>query len=197
MTVRDIQRKIMVERYTRATLLPNYTPRQWWECDVFELTKASYFREYEIKMSYSDYRADAKKRRNVASWLPPEKQEYGGKTKHQLLQAGDPRGPRQFYFVCPERIIEHVPGWAGLIYAQERKGHRPPWNVRLKIIKRAPILHRGKLENSFKDAVRLTAYYRFQTLFCYGKDLQSDVDGTAPTPLQEGDERSGPPTGID
>jgi len=60
-TARDIQRALILPRYRQSTVMPNYTPRGWWECDVFELTKAEMFVEYEIKLSRADFRADRNK----------------------------------------------------------------------------------------------------------------------------------------
>jgi hypothetical protein len=64
MNAREIQQRLIVERYRRGICVPNYTPKDWWECDVFELTPAGYFREYEIKMTVADFRADAATRNN-------------------------------------------------------------------------------------------------------------------------------------
>jgi outer membrane autotransporter protein len=41
--------------------MPNYTPKNWFECDVMAVTKAGYLEEYEIKLSASDFKADSKK----------------------------------------------------------------------------------------------------------------------------------------
>ena len=57
-----IQKTLMRERFRRSFVLPNYTPHAWWESDVFEITAAGYFVEYEVKISVSDFKADAKKR---------------------------------------------------------------------------------------------------------------------------------------
>ena len=38
MTARDIQARLLVDRYKRSLCIPNYTPARWWECDVFEVT---------------------------------------------------------------------------------------------------------------------------------------------------------------
>ncbi len=47
MNENQIIQRIMAERYRRSTVCPRYTPTRWWECDVFELTEAGFFREYE------------------------------------------------------------------------------------------------------------------------------------------------------
>lgn len=46
---------------SRDLVMPNYTPKKWFECDVMAVTKAGYLEEYEIKLSASDFKADAKK----------------------------------------------------------------------------------------------------------------------------------------
>ena len=80
MTERDIQIAIWWA-WGKAghCCMPNYTPRDWWECDVFCVSKAGYFTEYEIKLTAQDFRADAQKQatrlangqRVNRGWAPP------------------------------------------------------------------------------------------------------------------------------
>ena len=69
MTARDIQRRLLFDLYRTSTVIPNYTPRRWWECDVWEITKAGYFREYEIKVSRADLLGDLKRPDKRAAYL--------------------------------------------------------------------------------------------------------------------------------
>ena len=174
MTAKDIQRRLLVERYRRSFVLSNYTPKDWWECDVFEITDAGYFREYEIKLSAGDFKADAKKEkrgwdydhltRKVTNPL------IGG--KHEMLANGDTRGPSAFSFVIPEGLIpiESIPAWAGLITAHWIPSHNAPWNVRLTIVRNPPRLHDGKLSDKISEHARGVCYYRMHNLFCFGKN---------------------------
>jgi hypothetical protein len=149
----DIEFAIMRERKNRAILVPRYTPRGWWECDVAELTEAGYFREYEIKTTRSDFRADKKKMQSFYT------RENGSvlKFKHTALAAQDPKGPSQFFFVTPEGLItvEELPPWAGLIYVS-KEGLGWPQE---RIIKHAPKLHREKRE-TMKDQMFKCGFYR-------------------------------------
>lgn len=70
------------------------------ESDFIRVTKSGYSSEFEIKLSVSDFNADAKKG-------------SVGNTKHDQLQAG--KLANSFYFVMPQEIADKVviPGWAG------------------------------------------------------------------------------------
>ena len=50
-TAREIITHLLRKRYRRNFAIPNYSPDGWWECDVFELTPAGTFREYEVKVT--------------------------------------------------------------------------------------------------------------------------------------------------
>ena len=79
-TESQVQARIMLEKQSSSKIMvPNYTPATWWENDLFQVTKAGYWVEFEIKRSISDYRADFKK---SSSWVD-------GQKKHDLLEAGE------------------------------------------------------------------------------------------------------------
>jgi len=97
MTARDIQRRLMVERYRRSFVLYNYTPKTWFECDVFEITQAGYFREYEIKLSLSDFKADAEKQKTIWKYNTMNGRgafdRTAGDKKHDSLRNAASHGP--------------------------------------------------------------------------------------------------------
>jgi hypothetical protein len=133
----DAIRTLLVSRWRRNFCLPNFTPRRWWECDLFELTAAGYFREYEVKVSLADFRADAGK--ESTAWTPGQGRRV--ERKHDLLARGDPRGPSRFWYVVPAGLVDvaAVPAWAGLI-----EMHTAPscaW-YRERVVRPAPRLHR-------------------------------------------------------
>lgn len=172
LTVRDIQRGLIVQRYRRSFIIPNYTPRDWWECDLFEITKAGFFREYEIKMSRSDFKADAKKKSR--NWQWDEASNRGVITeanKHDELKASSKSGPKQFYFVTPAGLVapSELPTWAGLIEIHERTGHRVPFNVTENVVVKAPQLHRHALDPKVKAHAESICYWRFHNVFLRGK----------------------------
>ncbi len=102
-----------------------------WESDILYLTRAGYPWEYEIKLTHSDFLADAKKQ-----------------TKHSSLQNGSGSGPAHFYYACPKDVItvEELPEYAGLIYVSDetsRYGY-----LHSRIIKPAPRRKVKKLPDS-------------------------------------------------
>lgn len=156
MNCREIQRRLLSDRSRRSTVMPNYTPVKWWECDVFEMTQAGFFREYEIKISRSDFKADAAKDKTIWS-LNSEGWSQSSVNKHRHLTERSTAGPSQFWFVTPQDLITtaEVPEWAGLI-----------WMVRSRFLveqKKAPRLHNQKLDPEVRNSVYRTAYYRFHS----------------------------------
>ena len=91
-----------------------------WEIDVLSLNKNGYITEFEIKVSRSDFKADAKKKK----W-----QWYVNKVEKLT--------PNYFYYVCNDGLIlpDEIPSFAGLMYATTHS---------LKVVKKAPILHKYK-----------------------------------------------------
>jgi hypothetical protein len=155
---------IMRDLKARSFCLPRYTPTKWWECDVFELTGSGYFREYEIKMSVADFKADAEKSHDYGRipWGTPS----DIRKKHDLLAAGDTRGPVEFSFVTPKGLLtpEMIPQWAGLIELVDRgEGHRPTHRWSAVTIVRAPRLHTTKANPKIHPNALGNCYYRFHT----------------------------------
>jgi hypothetical protein len=174
-TAKDIQRRLIADLHRRSFVLPNYTPHGWWECDVFELTKAGYFREYEVKCSRGDFFNDAKKVKRPGRWsgkpTPP--------TKHEWLNASAVQGPTQFWFVVPGELVQdvgvrgivmaaEVPYWAGLIVATPNRS-RQPWSVRLHHVKKAPRLHNQAPDARVAAHARGVTYWRFLNFFLHSK----------------------------
>jgi hypothetical protein len=171
MTCEDITRRLLVDRYRAGLCLPRFTPGRWFECDVFERSKAGYFIEYEIKMTRQDFKADQFKRQAL-SWTQRRERTdpTGSPTKWELLKARVPYGPRRFYFVCPTGVLTlpDVPEWAGLIIMDGRRG-RPPFTVYPAVLKEAPKLHNTKADPSIAETIRRSCYYRFHNLYLHRK----------------------------
>ncbi len=155
---RIMQRIVMQTRYNRGYVLPNLTPPGWWECDVFEITKAGYFLEYEVKRTVEDFRADARKARHGyvmgKGWIKTG-------TKHERLEAGDWTGPARFFFVTPASLLplEDIPSWAGLV--EIGVGHR---FLRARVVKKAPQLHREKFPERKFEKIKAVPYWRMHHL---------------------------------
>lgn len=152
MTERVLQSRFWT-RYgaTFGLLLPNYTPRGWFECDLFGVTRAGYFQEFEIKLTVPDYWADFEKRGRLGSW----RDGYREVEKHRALKAGDPAGPSAFWFCLSTQVAGRVeiPSWAGLRV----------FDGRWRTVKTAPRLHRTKCPQAIQDHARGVTYFRFWT----------------------------------
>ena len=165
------------DRWRRNTVMLNYTPDHWWECDVFEITAAGYFVEYEIKVSRGDFFADAKKTRQQPTdefekitiyGREHEVRKYRDVTKHAMISDGKPPAPSRFFYLMPENLVAptELPAWAGLIYFTETFGPRGDNNAYLRFREtvKAPVLHREKVQDRIYSRVRETCYWRMHDL---------------------------------
>lgn len=151
-----------------ALVVPNYTPMGWYECDVLRVTKAGFADEYEIKVSVADFKADAKKgpdqhQRDIYAAATRERQaKMEIRTKHERLAAGDPKGPCRFWFAVPEDLAPHleIPAWAGLVFFRRGYGGI----LRMSTAKKAPTLHRERIEPAVIEHARGVFYWRFWNL---------------------------------
>jgi len=164
MTARDIQVALIRERYSRNLCMPNYTPSGWFECDVFELTPADYFHEYEIKLTASDFRAESRKRKSWTiinnEWVPH------GPKKLDLLDGQHVKGPTKFYYVYPSGMLpeSEIPVWAGIVTVTETE-----WGIRTNTARIAPQLHRSKVLPEVRRHAHGVCYWRFMKLFLKDK----------------------------
>jgi hypothetical protein len=150
-----------MHRWRRNFCLPHYTPWDWWECDLFELTDAGYYREYEIKVTRADFFNDKDKEQFChADLLDARKVEK----KHDLLAAHSARGPVQFWYVTPAGLVKlnEVPDWAGLIEIFSKLPESRHFYEEEKI--KAPRLHRAKCNPKTVDHARGVCYYRMHSL---------------------------------
>ncbi len=165
LTERMIQRGLIsMFRTSSRVLMPNYTPRDWWECDLFRITKAGYFYEYEIKLTRGDFKADAKK---VDIHYGPHGNGKWGKfvhsRKHERLgQEGDD-GPREFWWVVREDLIglDDIEDWAGLMYARVSNPRYSTKWPRLRVVRHARRFKRQKMDAGAIDRALTSAYYRY------------------------------------
>ena len=153
LTAGTITHALVRERFARSTVMQNYAPAGWWENDVCEVTAAGFWREYEVKVSRADFRADAEKRR----W---SRDARGNVKKYDLLAAGSVKGPSRFTYVVPDGLIgpDDLPPFAGLIVA--RVAGRAGF-VHLTVARPAPKIHGEKVGPEFTAAIREAAYWRF------------------------------------
>jgi hypothetical protein len=167
-TAAHIEAELLRTRWFNDTCIPNFTPHQWFECDVAQFTAAGYLREYEIKVSRADFFVDAKKESEVLprKYRAPVVME----NKHALLAAGSTRGPVQFWFVVPQGLIRinEVPSWAGLIEISGKTGFRLSEHEALK----APRLHGEKIHAKTIKHADSCSYYRWHRLLSQSVRLQ-------------------------
>lgn len=159
LTERSIQCAIYVKWKSASRLLvPNYTPDSWFECDVFRVTDAKYFIEYEIKLTLVDFKRDTDKKRRGYEMVGRECRRLDERLKHERLTDGDPFGPFRFYYVMPDDMIREsdLPQWAGLIWAKRVS----PEYVRLKFVRHSPRLHNAKVAADRVRRARDVCYYR-------------------------------------
>ena len=136
--------------YARAFCMPRYTPPGWHEMDVMEITATNMMREYEVKLTRADFRADAKK-------------EAEGERKYTRLMLGDTRGPARFWYVVPAglNVRDCLPEWAGLIEIDAR--------LRLRQVVKAARLHREPADPVVREHARNACYRRYHRLLIISK----------------------------
>jgi len=139
MTEKQIQDEIWSRLPFRNFTISNFSPNNWWECDLCTISKSGYLTEYEIKMSKADFRSDFKKK--CMGWgFTGIRGGINGKYKHELLSERN-CVPKHFYFVIPEEIEESldIPEYAGLITFGDRGNY-----IHLNTKKLAPKLSKSK-----------------------------------------------------
>lgn len=173
MTAKQIQHALYAQFGQQSQMMiPNYTPRHWFEADMIRITKSGFMDEFEIKVSVSDFKADALKGSSeyeLRRWqhLTPEQLASRGldtRTKHERLAAGDTRGPCRFWFAVPEELLTklEIPEWAGVVTFR-------PWGKIARMngphgagrFKQAPKRHRERAEASILEHARSVFYYRY------------------------------------
>lgn len=157
----------MADRYQRNFVLPGYTPMGWWECDVFEVTPAGYFHEYEIKLSRADFLIDRDKSREVFPRVRGTDGTWNTERKHTLLGSGNQRGPCTFTFVIPLGLVPStdIPDWAGVMEVQPRSiGHRIPGRLSINRIKESPRLHETPIDPKVRAHANSVCYWRMHNV---------------------------------
>ena len=156
-----------------------------WETDVFMLKQSGYTYEIEVKISKADFKRDFKKtdKHIILEQGKIQKKEHvlmrddngkvikdsNGRYKYDvvinLIDAGDKR-PNKFYYCAPEGILslEEIPSYAGFITIN---------NSVLKIVKEAPLLHKGKYDYTKILCDRF--YYYWQNAELQLKRMKSKI----------------------
>lgn len=154
MTAKEVTIRLFWQlRGNSQVMIPRYTPRDWWECDLWRLTKGDATEEYEVKLSVADFKADFKKsKRGRITYRGGLWDEAPGTMKHELL-ATSTAGPNRFFYVMPLEIagLVEIPAYAGLWVFRGRYLYRD---------KKAPERHGGKCEITSRQLLH-TMYHRY------------------------------------
>ena len=169
LTERDLQLRFFWERWMKTLLIPNYTPDDWYETDVFEMTVGGFFREFEIKLNKYDLAADAEKRHSKYCYVQG-KYVNVGESKHHRLAKGDEHGPNEFWYIMPMELAldgPDIPPYAG-VYGFEDSGFEDDHlkkRLTMRIVTRPKRLHDAKLRKSVEAHARGVCYYRMHRLY--------------------------------
>lgn len=103
-----------------------------WESDFFFINRDGWSFEVEVKVSLSDFRADFKKKKHEIFKTGYYTDRDNKKIEKKFI-------PNRFYYAVPEGLVDvkDIPEYAGLITVNEYE---------LKIVKRAPFIHRRKID---------------------------------------------------
>ena len=153
MTVAEIQNRLALDCVEKRHLVtvPNCLALGW-EADLLSVTKSLFSHEFEIKLSRADYRAEFRVKL----------------AKHRdLSEAFSPyRLPNHFWFVVPAGLVvpSEVPAYAGLIYVRPGRRFRTRLGISglgLEVVRRAPRIHRAKVEPKVLEPMHTSLAYRF------------------------------------
>lgn len=165
-TERQVQAKFWERRNPGFQLMiSNFTPLGWHEADLWCVSKAGYAHEYEIKLTRSDFKADADKTDRTK--LRPEWDEKlerriwrrgQGENKYARLEAGE--GPRRFFYLVPDGLltVDDLPKFAGLVTFTTGRW----WKFR--IVRAAPSLHSKPALPKDIERAREAFYWRYWRL---------------------------------
>ncbi len=142
MTEKSIVRHL-VQKYLKPSkfvVANSYTFGHGWESDFLTIQKNGLCIEFEVKVTRSDFKADAKKteKHKILQTGYVDRRRVDGldgrKIKYKTIVEEAMR-PNRFYYVVPEGLIKknEIPDYAGLIYIGPRGA--------VKRIKMAPLLH--------------------------------------------------------
>ena len=168
MRASDIERVLIGWFWPRNIFVPNiYLNGE--ECDLLMRAASGRTTEFEIKVSRSDFFADAKKFKHVR---------YGNafKTRTSKLPCFGETClvPNRFIYVMPDGLCitaADVPEYAGLwtISSNERLG----WAKRITRVKEAPVIHKESIDVLEKMAISLWARYAQRVILYPSSDERS------------------------
>jgi len=160
MTEAIIQNALHNELLTSTTLcVPNYTPDNWWECDLWHVTKSGYGIEHEVKITKSDFKAD---RRKCKRRLNRTTRTWDSYYKYEAIEKAGLECPKNFWYITPPGLLskDDIPSFAGLKEIHELSRGR----FKIVVIVKAPNLHKHKVRESVIEQAKKVFYYRYWDL---------------------------------
>lgn len=140
-------------------VIPNFTPEEWFEADLWMLDRNNTVWEFEIKATKSDFRKDAAK---VPGSLLTKRGtlRLDMQPKYARLADGHWRGPHHFVFVAPPGVIpvDEVPVWAGLWEI------KTPLFPKIERVLKSPRLHKVALPQEEEQRALKALCHRFWNL---------------------------------
>ena len=115
-TENQLQTALWRKLNTSMVLFPNFRAVDWFEADVWAVSKHDMAWEFEIKVSRADFRKDASKAPGSIFVPGHRTRRTTLDSKYARLASGDWHGPNNFVYVAPAGVIpvDEVPAWAGL-----------------------------------------------------------------------------------
>lgn len=144
MTAKDIERALERKYQNALYTVPNVYFFGW-ESDFLVVQQSGLIFEVESKISRADYFNDFNKAEKHRLLKDKTDISYKGSDYEVIEQPANTRNlPNRFYYACPTNLIkvEEIPEYAGLFYVDE--------NGAVTEVKKAPILHKDKIEYSKK-----------------------------------------------
>ena len=135
-----------------------------WESDFLSVTKTGFMHEYEIKISRSDFKNDAKKidkhEKLTTGQIDVYKTRRNWNPDFKEVKMMPRLRPNCFWYVCPENMIalDELPDHAGLMYVTQPNQYG---NSYVTEVKRATKLHKEPITVTQTHKLANAFYWRY------------------------------------
>lgn len=137
-----------------------------WESDFLTVTRKGFIHEFEIKVTRSDFKADAQKITkhdivSTGSRALTEQEQFGLCYSDRNLDRITGERPNYFWYVCPENMITvpELPPYAGLITVAQST--YSGFNQITDVVKSAPRMHKETITMKQIGTILNCIYYRY------------------------------------
>lgn len=127
---------------------------QRWEMDIVCVTQKLLLKEYEIKVSRSDFLAEKKSKKHKHTLYQSTRNARKDQMDYVSMHV-----PNLFYYVCPNGLISasEIPEYAGLYYYDDGKYSK------FTLEKAAPRIHSIKTKDKVTDNINHCMSWRIST----------------------------------